>query len=101
MAGLARLTRRSHPPDLAQQIAEDYTQAPLGARQRALLDYSAKLTHTPWEMTEEDLAPLRAAGLSDRDILDANLTVAYYAYANRIAQGLGVALDGYVVEQGA
>ena len=44
-------------------------------------------------MTEDDLAPMRAAGLDDRDILDANLATAYFAYANRIADGLGVKLE--------
>lgn len=80
-------------------MAEDYTQADLTPRERALLDYAAKLTRTPWEMEEADLEPLRAAGLSDVDILDANLTVAYFAYVNRIAQGLGVELDAYVDQE--
>ena len=44
-------------------------------------------------MVEADLAPLRAAGLSDRAILEANLVVAYFAYANRIADGLGITLE--------
>ncbi len=44
-------------------------------------------------MTEEHLAPLRAVGLADRDILDANLVVAYFAFVNRIADGLGVVLE--------
>lgn len=48
-------------------------------------------------MVEADLEPLGAAGLSDGDILDANLTVAYYAYVNRLADGLGVALDDYML----
>ena len=58
-----------------------------------MLDYAAKLTRTPERMVEEDLAPMRAAGLSDRNILDVNLTVAYFAYVNRIADGLGVGLE--------
>jgi alkylhydroperoxidase family enzyme len=61
-----------------------------------LLGYSEKLTRSPGAMVEADLEPLRAAGLSDEDILDANLTVAYFAYVNRIADGLGVKLDGYM-----
>ena len=44
-------------------------------------------------MTEDDLKPMRDTGLSDRAILDANLTAAYYAYVNRIADGLGVTLE--------
>ena len=41
-------------------------------------------------MTESDLDELRAAGLSDRDILDVTLITAYFNFVNRIAQGLGV-----------
>ena len=44
-------------------------------------------------MLPEDLTPLRDAGLSDRAILEANLVVAYFAYANRVASGLGVQLE--------
>ena len=36
---------------------------------------------------------MRDAGLSDQAILEANLVVAYFAYANRIADGLGVSLE--------
>ena len=63
-------------------------------RERAICDYSVKLTRTPWAMVEADLTPLREAGLTDRDILDACMIGAYYAYVNRIADGLGVALEG-------
>ncbi len=73
--------------------------APLNARERAILDYAAKLTGTPWSMSEDDLTPMRLAGLSDADILDVNLVTAYFAYVNRVADGLGVSVDGYVDEE--
>jgi uncharacterized peroxidase-related enzyme len=60
-----------------------------------MLDYADKLTRTPGQMRESDLAALRANGLSDRDILDVNQVTAYFAYVNRVADGLGVALDDY------
>ncbi|QXD13835.1 hypothetical protein GQ464_010165 [Rhodocaloribacter litoris] len=41
-------------------------------------------------MTEADVAALREAGFSDRDILDINLIVSYFNFVNRIASGLGV-----------
>jgi len=44
-------------------------------------------------MRREDLEPLRAAGLDDRAILDAAMIVAYYAYVNRLASGLGIELE--------
>lgn len=62
-------------------------------RERAILDYAATLTRDPGGMREDDLAPLRAAGLEDRDILHANLVTAYYAFVNRVADGLGVQLE--------
>jgi len=36
---------------------------------------------------------MRAAGCGDDEILEANLVVAYFAYANRIADGLGIRLE--------
>ena len=73
----------------AAALQGEWRKADLSQRERALLDYADKLTRTPGAMNEADLAPLRDAGLSDRDILDANLVVAYFAYVNRIAGGLG------------
>lgn len=59
-----------------------------------MCDYAAKLTQEPWAMVESDLAPMREAGLTDREILDVNLITCYFAYANRLADGLGIALEG-------
>jgi len=50
-------------------------------------------------MTESDLDPLRDTGLDDRGILDLNQTVAYFAYVNRVADGLGVVVDEYALEK--
>lgn len=55
--------------------------------------YAAKLTLTPADMTRHDLASVRAARFSDRDIADmADIAevIGSYAYLNRIADGLGV-----------
>ena len=46
-------------------------------------------------MTEGDISQLRDRGFSDRAILDIAQVVAYYAYVNRIADGLGVSLEQY------
>lgn len=44
-------------------------------------------------MTEDDLLPLREAGLDDRGIHDFAAVVAYFNFVNRIALGLGVELE--------
>ena len=58
-----------------------------------MLDYVEKLTLSPGDVVESDLAPLREAGFTDRDILDICEVAAYYAYVNRMADGLGVSLE--------
>ncbi len=55
-----------------------------------MLVYAIKLTLTPGEMVADDVASLRHEGFSDRDVLDIVEVTAYYAYVNRIADGLGV-----------
>jgi uncharacterized peroxidase-related enzyme len=85
-------------PELVEALKTDYRSANLTPRQRALLDYADKLTREPWAMVEEDLNPLREAGLDDRGILDLNQAVAYFAYVNRVADGLGVVVDEYALK---
>lgn len=61
----------------------------------AMIAYALKLTHEPTRMRREDLEPLRAAGLDDTAILELNQVVAYFAYVNRVADGLGVELESF------
>ena len=93
--GLARHTRRTHPADLADQVLDDWRNAPLSPRERALLVYAEKLTRTPAAMVQDDVQALRDAGLSDTGVLEVALVVAYFAYANRLADGLGVAQEAH------
>lgn len=86
--------------EVVEALKKDYKSAPITPRQRALLDYADKLTREPGAMTEEDLAPLRKVGLNDRGILDLNQAVAYFAYVNRVADGLGVVVDDYAIDSG-
>ena len=78
---------------LLADLAADYTRAELSAADRAMLDYADKLTHTPGEMCAADVEALRAQGFDDRAIHDICSITAYYAYVNRIADGLGVELE--------
>ena len=62
-----------------------------------MLAYVEKLTKTPWEMVEQDVIALRDMGFSDAAILDINQVCAYYAFVNRLADGLGVEIEGEFV----
>ena len=66
-------------------------------RELALLRYAEKLTLRPGEMAKADVDALRAAGLDDGEILEANQIVGYFNYVNRLLNGLGVTTDGDIV----
>jgi uncharacterized peroxidase-related enzyme len=78
---------------LLTTLAIDYRQATLAQDDRAMLDYAIKLTREPWAVTRDDINPLREAGFDDRGIHDICAVTAYYAFVNRIADGLGVELE--------
>jgi uncharacterized peroxidase-related enzyme len=75
---------------LAAALRRDYTQAPLSAADRAMLDYAARLTRAAYQVTPADLDRLRAVGFDDRAILQINLIASWFNYINRVADGLGV-----------
>lgn len=80
----------SKKPEIIQSIFENgVDDADLPPRERALVEYAAKLTRHPTKMSAADLEPLRAVGLSDLEILDATHAVAMFAWANRLMQTLG------------
>jgi len=78
---------------LLAAIEEDWRKAGLSPRRVAMLTYVEKLTLCPAEMEEKDVLALRDKGFTDRDILDIAELAAYYAFVNRIADGLGVSLE--------
>lgn len=63
------------------------------ARERALLAYADVLTRSPADLTEQPIAALRDAGCDDLTIHDACAIVSYFAFVNRVADGLGVELE--------
>jgi len=63
-----------------------------------MLDFAVKLTNEPKNMEIQDIYKLREVNFSDRDILDIVEVTAYYAYANRLADGLGVAIEDWVLD---
>ena len=80
---------------LVSDLEEDYANAELSPRERAILDYAVKLTLRPSTMSEGDVHALREVGLTDSAILDACQVTSYYNYVNRLAGGLGVELEDY------
>jgi alkylhydroperoxidase family enzyme len=58
-----------------------------------MLEYAEKLTLRPRDMEKSDVVALRELGFSDSAILDINQVTGYYAFANRLANGLGIELE--------
>ncbi len=80
---IARIRTRN--PRIADQVATDWRSAELDGRQRAVLDVAVRMAVEPWTVTEEELAALRAHGLTDDDIWDVGAIAAFFAMSNRLA----------------
>jgi uncharacterized peroxidase-related enzyme len=64
-------------------------QAKLEPRDQVIFDFAVKLSKTPSKATPEDMQRLRAAGLSEEEILDLTLSTALFGWANRLMHVLG------------
>ena len=89
-AGLRRLKVEEQ---LVEQLKRDPLNAALSEPDSALIAYAAQLTRHPESLQKSDVEALRRAGFDDRAIHDACQVVAYFAYVNRVADGLGVELE--------
>ena len=97
-AGLRRLLTAKKVSEkdqaaLLDALIGDPANAKLLAADRAMLDYAMRLTRRPAAIRESDIAALRAVGFDDRAIHDICTITAYYAFVNRVADGLGVELE--------
>lgn len=81
------------PTDQVDAVIRDWRTAGLDEVESALATYADKLTRTPGAVRETDLAPLRAVGLTDEQILNAASACSYFNFINRMADGLGVDLE--------
>ncbi len=95
--GVDETTRRAICEGLIAHAVDGLTLDPAtSSRERALIAYAIKLTKAPAEVVRGDVQALRQAGLDDGEILDANQVTAYFAYANRVVDGLGVELEEWM-----
>ena len=58
-----------------------------------MIDYALALTQSPPSVTADGVQALRSGGFDDRAMHDICLVAAYYAFVNRVADGLGVELE--------
>lgn len=61
----------------------------LGPRDAAIYNFARRLSVTPSQATEEDMAALRAVGLDDAEIIDLIHAISIFGWANRLMHVLG------------
>ncbi len=81
----AAVRQLSGDPQLGEMLVMNYRVAKLDARQRAMLDFAAKMTTASTTIEEPDRQLLRDAGFSDRDIWDIANVTGFFNMTNRVA----------------
>ena len=81
----AILRIREKNPYLADQVATNYRKADITDRQKAMLDFAAKVSLAAHEVNDADFDKLREHGFSDEDIWDIGAITAFFALSNRMA----------------
>jgi uncharacterized peroxidase-related enzyme len=92
-----------------EAVLGNWRTAPIDPKLRATLGFLEKLTLAPTAVRPADLAPLRAAGVSDAAIEDAIHVCVLFNIYNRLADSFRfslpspddyVALGGFVIKHG-
>jgi uncharacterized peroxidase-related enzyme len=74
--------------ELALQVKDDFTQAELSSRERAIADFTVKVTCSPNACSPMDLERLRSEGLSDDDLLSLSQIIAFQNMSTRLFESL-------------
>ena len=67
----------------------DYRTAPVAPELKELLCFAEKVARDAGQITPDDIAKVRAAGFSERAVLDSAHVAGFFSYMNRVVQALG------------
>lgn len=81
----AILRIREKNPHLADQVATNYRKADITDRQKAMLDFAAKVSLEAHAVNDADFDTLREHGFSDEEIWDIGAISAFFSLSNRMA----------------
>lgn len=84
----AILRIREKNPLIADQVATNYRKADITVRQKAMLDFAAKVSLNAQEIGDADYDALRAHEFSEEDIWDIGAIAGFFALSNRLANML-------------
>lgn len=80
----------SKQPRLAEQVALNYREAEISARQKAMLAFAVQVAGDSRSVGEADFAHLREHGFDDEAIWDIGAIAAFFALSNRMANMLAM-----------
>jgi uncharacterized peroxidase-related enzyme len=80
--------------DTVAQVFDDPRTSGANAREQAIARFAIAVTERPQSLGADDIAPLRAAAMSDEEIIDLLHAVAIFGWANRLMQNLGEPIGG-------
>ena len=81
----AILRIREKNPHLADQVATNYRNADISDRQKAMLDFAAKISLNAHDVNDADFDILCDHGFSEEDIWDIGAISAFFSMSNRMA----------------
>ncbi len=71
-------------------------EAGLTPAERALMEYTRRVTEAAYRTTEEDVQKLRDSGWNDDQISEAVYTMGMFAFFNRVADAFGIPSQNYL-----
>jgi uncharacterized peroxidase-related enzyme len=86
----AAVRQLSGKPELGEALVMNYRVADLSDRERAILDFAAKVTEASAKIEEPDRQGLRDVGLSDADIWDVAAVASFYNMSNRFSSAIAM-----------
>jgi uncharacterized peroxidase-related enzyme len=75
----------SKNPELSEELVMNYNIANISNKDKAMLQFSDKMTSSSYKIQEEDRNLLRQHGFTDGDIWDIASVVGFFNMSNRIA----------------
>ena len=81
----ATVRELSKNPELSEELIMNYNIAKISDKDKAMLEFSDKMTSLSYKIQEEDRNILRELGFTDADIWDIASVVGFFNMSNRIA----------------
>lgn len=92
--GSALVRQRGIPERKLRELDDHATSDAFSPLEKAVLGYADRMTATPVEVTDDDVAPLRAV-LSEAQLVELTAAIAHENFRGRMNHALGYGADGF------